>query len=117
MVNDPPKGSRRRRDRLSIMAEILDVAREGALKTQIMYRANLSFVQVNEYISLLLGLKLLNVSETPERTVYKTTDKGLKYLQGYREIKQLLKQGRKGNKKEEADSLYLVKRGTRVILL
>ncbi len=117
LANGSPKSSRRRRDSLSIMAEILEVAREGALKTQIMYKANLSFVQVNEYLSLLLSLKLLNVSKTPRRTVYKTTAKGHQYLQSYKEIKQLLKQGRKGNNKKEADSLYLVKRGTRVILL
>lgn len=114
MVADPLGGSRRRRDRLFIMAEILDVAREGVLKTQVMYRANLSFAQLNEYLSLLLELNLLAAVETPEKTLYKTTDKGLRYLQSYREIRELLKKG-KGNKAKEADSLYLVKRGSQVI--
>jgi predicted transcriptional regulator len=96
------------------MAEILEVARENALKTQIMYRANLSFAQLNEYLSLLLDLNLLEAVKTPEKTLYKTTDKGLRYLQSYREIRELLKKGKRNNSKE-ANSLYLVKRGSQVI--
>ncbi|MFQ6087234.1 MAG: winged helix-turn-helix domain-containing protein [Candidatus Bathyarchaeia archaeon] len=116
MVDDPLGGSRKRRDRLFIMAEILNVATEGVLKTQIMYRANLSFAQLNEYLSLLLKLNLLKVVKTPEKTIYKTTDKGLRYLQSYREIRELLKKEKgKGNNAKEADSLYLIKRGSQVI--
>ena len=82
--------SHRRRDRLFIMAEILDVARDGALKTQIMYRANLSFAQLNEYLSLLLDLNLLEVAEGSEkRTIYKTTDKGSTYVQSYMKISEI----------------------------
>jgi predicted transcriptional regulator len=36
----------KRRDKLSIIAEILEIAKNGTLKTQIMYRANLSFAQL-----------------------------------------------------------------------
>jgi len=98
------------------MAEILEVAREGVLKTQIMYRANLSFAQLNEYLSLLLNLNLLEAVETPEKTIYKTTDKGLRYLQSYREIRELLKEENgKGNNTKEANSLYLIKRGSQVV--
>jgi predicted transcriptional regulator len=96
------------------MAEILDVAREGTLKTQVMYRANLSFAQLNEYLSLLLELNLLETVKTPEKTIYKTTEKGLRYLQSYREIRELLKKKKRNNAKEP-NSLYLVKRGSQVI--
>lgn len=116
MPEDPLGGSRRRRDRLFIMAEILDVARGGALKTQVMYGANLSFAQLNEYLSLLLNLNLLEAIESRERTSYKTTEKGLRFLQSYKEIRELLKRG-KGNSLKEGNSPYLVKRGTRIILL
>ena len=44
--------SSKRRDRLYIIAEILEIAREGTLKTQVMYRANLSFTQLNDYLGL-----------------------------------------------------------------
>jgi len=96
------------------MAEILEVAREGTLKTQIMYRANLSFAQLNEYLALLLELDLLEAIEEAEKTLYKTTNKGLRYLQSYREIRELLKKERKGSRKE-LNSLYLIKRGSQVI--
>ena len=114
MVDDPLGGSRKRRDRLFIMAEMLDIAREGSLKTQIMYRANLSFAQLNEYLSLLLNLNLLEAVKTPERKIYKTTDKGLRYLQSYREIRELLKK-KEGKNSKETSSLYLIKRGSQVI--
>ena len=83
--------SRKRRDRLTIMAQILNIAREGTLKTQIMYRANLSFAQLNEYLSLLQEVKLLKVNTEDGRTMYKTTPKGVKYLENFAEIKDLLK--------------------------
>jgi len=110
--------SRRRRDRSFIIAEILVVAKEGALKTQIMYRVNLSFAQLKEYLSLLLNLNLLKAVKMSEKTIYKTTRKGLRYLQSYREIRELLKEEKgKENNRKDANSLHLVKRGTRVILL
>lgn len=114
MAADPLGGSRRRRDRLLIMAEILDVAREGVLKTQVMYRANLSFAQLNEYLSLLLDLDLLKTVNKSKKTLYKTTDRGLRYLQSYGELRELLKRKR-GNSAKTADSLCLVKRGSQVI--
>ncbi len=113
MVADPLGGSRRRRDRLLIMAEILDVAREGVLKTQVMYRANLSFAQLNEYLSLLLDLDLLKTVSKSKKTLYKTTERGLRYLQSYGELRELLKRG--GNSAKASDSLCLVKRGSQVI--
>jgi predicted transcriptional regulator len=89
--------SRRRRDRLTIMAQVLDIAREGILKTQIMYGANLSFVQLNDYLSLLQDVKLLRVNTEDGRTTYKTTPKGIKYLQNFSKIKDLLKKTREHN--------------------
>ncbi len=109
--------SRRRRDRLLIMAEILEVAIDGALKTQVMYRANLSFAQLNEYLKILSDLKLLEVAGTSQRTVYRTTPKGMKYLQSYRDIKDLLKKERAHdpNGNNGGNGVFLVKRGSHVI--
>ena len=84
MINwDSP---RKRRDRLFIIAEILDIARDGALKTQIMYRANLSFAQLNTYINLLLDTQLLETNTKSRRTIYKTTKKGSEYMENYKDI-------------------------------
>lgn len=82
---------RKRRDRLYIMAEILDVAKEGVLKTQIMYKANLSFAQLNDYLSLLVDLKLLNTTTNNKKTTYKATKKGIQFLENYKDIVRLLK--------------------------
>ena len=81
----------KRRDKLFIMAEILEIAKEGVLKTQIMYRANLSFTQLNEYIRFMLKISLLSKNSTNGRSTYRSTDKGLNFLQRYIELAELLK--------------------------
>jgi predicted transcriptional regulator len=81
----------KRRDKLYIIAEILDIAKDGTLKTQIMYRANLSFTQLNDYLKFMLKIKLLNKIVENDKEKYKATEKGLNFLQRYREITQLLK--------------------------
>ena len=91
LLEAPLSDSRRRRSRSSIIANILDVAKRGVVKTRIMYRASLSFVQLNEYLSFLLDMNLLETVENPNRTLYKTTNKGLQYLQSYMEIEELFK--------------------------
>jgi predicted transcriptional regulator len=100
------------------MAEILEVAIDGALKTQMMYRANLSFAQLNEYMKLLIDLKLLDIPESNVRKVYKTTSKGMRYLQSYREINELLKKEHghnPGPPNNGNSNVYLVKRGSQVV--
>lgn len=98
MADDSLGGARGRRDRLLIIAEILNIARRGTLKTRIMYAGNLSFAQLKEYLTLLLDFDLLEVAEKSEKTVYKTTGKGLQYLQSYEEIRELLREEKAGNK-------------------
>jgi len=106
--------SRKRRDRLSIIAEILEIARKGVLKTKIMYQANLSFAQLNDYISLLLDLNLLKTLKVSERNIYETTDKGSRFLQRFGEIREIMV---KESDVKNGNSLHLVKRGTRVVSL
>jgi predicted transcriptional regulator len=102
----------KRRDRLYIIAEILDIAKEGCLKTQIMYRANLSFTQLNEYLDLLMTMKLIIISENSEKALYKTTSKGLQYLQNYKEIIELLKNSNENGKRDikGGPTIYWVKK-------
>ncbi|MEM2912130.1 MAG: winged helix-turn-helix domain-containing protein [Candidatus Bathyarchaeia archaeon] len=83
--------SQRRRDKLYIIAEILEIAGDGALKTQIMYRANLSFTQLNEYLKFMLKIRFLDMFIKDGKEFYKATEKGLDFLQKYREITDLLK--------------------------
>ncbi len=83
--------SRKRRDRLHIIADILGIATNESLKTQIMYKANLSFAQLKEYLSLLLEIKLIAATTQNEKVTYKVTSKGMNFLQNYAKIRDLLK--------------------------
>ena len=78
------------RDRLCIIAEMLLIAKGGTLKTPIMYKANLNSAQLDEYLSILLETGLLENFNEGEKTIYKTTAKGLHYIQGHKEITALL---------------------------
>lgn len=82
----------RRRSRVDILAEILELALNPILKTQIMYKASLSFAQLHGYLLLMVRRGLLEViqDEKGNRTAYRTTSKGLRFLAAYKEIKDLL---------------------------
>lgn len=81
---------RNHRDRLSIMAEMLKTAKGDTLKTPIMYKANLNSAQIDEYLSLLLETGLLESVHKGGKTLYKTTAKGLHYLQAHRKLTALM---------------------------
>ena len=80
----------KRRDRLHIISQILEIAKSGCLKTQIMYRANLSFAQLNEYLSFLTKIHLLILENENKKSVYVTSAKGKQYLEKYEDIADLL---------------------------
>jgi predicted transcriptional regulator len=80
-----------RRDRLNIMAEIMEVATESKLKTQIMYMVNLSFSQVKEYISFLTERGFLQVRVEYRKKIYETTAKGKLYIDNYRKMSDFLR--------------------------
>ena len=84
------ENERKRRNRLSIIAEILNITQNGSLKTQIMYKANLSFAQLNEYLSFLTKMNLLKIHTEKRKRIYRTTAKGNKYLKNYEKISALL---------------------------
>jgi predicted transcriptional regulator len=88
----------KRRDKLSIIAEILEIAKNGTLKTQIMYRANLSFAQLSEYLTFMKKANLLQQFNTG-KDVYATTEKGKDFLERHCELSELLK-GHENRKNE-----------------
>jgi predicted transcriptional regulator len=73
------------------MAEIMEVAKEKQLKTRIMYRVNLSFSQVNDYLSFLIERGFLRVIIDNKKKIYQTTEKGNNYIENYFEMVNLLK--------------------------
>jgi predicted transcriptional regulator len=84
------ENNRKRRDRLYIIAEILNITKDGSLKTQIMYRANLSFAQLNEYLSFLTKMDLLASKNENGKKIYRITVKGKKYLEKYEDLAKFL---------------------------
>jgi predicted transcriptional regulator len=88
------ENGKRRRDRLYIIAQILEISKSGCLKTQIMYRANLSFAQLNEYLSFLTKVNLLKPKIEDNKTLYVTSSKGNQYLEKYEDIADLLEENR-----------------------
>jgi predicted transcriptional regulator len=83
------------RSRMDIMENILRVTNEGAKKTHIMYRCNLSFRQLNAYLDLLVSIGLLKsvpprTGERSDLNMYETTKKGQAYVQAYRSLTDLL---------------------------
>lgn len=81
------------RGRLDIIATILRSAMGGVRKTSIMYRCNLSFKQLEVYLGFLLRkghVKMFLRSEGNSNRFFKTTEKGLNFLQAYRNLEELM---------------------------
>ena len=76
------------RSRTEIVGNILEAANGGATKTKIMYKAFLSYVQLKEYLSILIENNLLEYLDGTHK--FKTTEKGLNYLKMHNEIGELL---------------------------
>ena len=82
------------RSRTEIVVQILEAANgneesDGITRTKIMYKVSLENVQLNEYLALLIENGLLHYDSAMSK--FKTTEKGLTFLQGYNQIDQILK--------------------------
>lgn len=86
------ENSSKRRDRLVIIAEIIGLAKKGISKTHIMFKANLSFSQLNLYLDLLSNTSLLEKISINGKVVYRATEKGLEFLVKQQEAIDLLKE-------------------------
>ena len=84
----------KRRDRHDIVAEILKTAREGRIKTHIMYKAKLSYSQINAYLQLLVDKGFLENNTVLRKrqsiTLYKTTPKGVYFIENIDMVNQML---------------------------
>jgi len=83
----------RRRDRHDIIVEILKTAVNGKVKTHIMYKARLSYAQLNEYLPRLVENGFLENLKIKHRKnvkkVFKTTLKGMKFIENIENIRSL----------------------------
>jgi len=77
-----------KRNSLEIIAEILVLCKQSQTKTRVMYRTNLSWRMLQKYLSQLQSRGLLEVHHS--LTKYATTKKGLKFIEKWRELVELL---------------------------
>jgi predicted transcriptional regulator len=83
------------RSRTELASNILEAANGGgASKTKIMYKAFLSYAQLKDYLAMLIENRLLS----REGDNYKTTSKGIRFLQTTQELGSLLEIHASGQK-------------------
>jgi predicted transcriptional regulator len=70
------------RDRHDITFEILKKAAAGKKRTELMREVGLSYAQSKKYLSVLVEKKLL---EMDEKRLFRTTSKGLEFLEKCKE--------------------------------
>ena len=74
------------RTRLQIIAEILEIVKEGSRKTHIMYKANLSYRLLCKYLNDVLESGLARFDEEDHYIVAPRGEKFLKRFHAYREL-------------------------------
>jgi len=83
----------RRRDRHDIIVEILKTAINGKVKTHIMYKARLSYAQLNEYLPRLVENGFLENQKIKRRKnyrkIFQTTAKGLRFIESFENMRSL----------------------------
>jgi predicted transcriptional regulator len=73
------------RDRVSIVANILEIAASGTKKTNLMNSANLSFAVLEKYLYFIIGAGLIR----HVGSIYELTDRGQEFLNQHEHFKKL----------------------------
>jgi len=80
------------RSRLDLVYDILECVKLGNSKTAIMYKANLSYLQMKKYVQFLLERELIEkISRQNGNDIYIITEKGRNVVNAYKTIYQLTK--------------------------
>lgn len=69
---------------------IIKICESGALKTHIMYKANLSYYQTNNLLGLLVKQGLILIRKDGLDKKWFSTSRGLDFLKKYEQVKALL---------------------------
>jgi predicted transcriptional regulator len=78
----------RYRNRIDIIAQLLDAASSPATKTKMMYKAMLSYEQLKEYLLMLSENELIGYDKPSQR--FTTTDKGFQFMKRYEDLSKLI---------------------------
>lgn len=80
----------RYRNRIDIIAQLLDAASSLTTKTKMMYKVMLSYEQLKEYLLMLSANDLIGYDKPSQR--FTTTDKGFQFMQRYEDLSKLIVQ-------------------------
>ena len=81
-----------KRSESEILAQILYAAESHAKKTQLLYKANISYTHFIKYFDFLLDKNFIEIKEgNPYGTVYQTTEKGEQFLDSINNILEEIK--------------------------
>jgi predicted transcriptional regulator len=86
VVRAREKVVRTKRSRYEIMAGIMQDCLLPRCKTHIMYKGNMSFTQINAYLSMLISLGLLSQVDGK----YETTDRGRQFISAYNSLGEIM---------------------------
>ena len=79
------------RSRIEIISQILETANGGITsKIKIMYKANLSYAQLKDYLMILSDKDLIGYNL--DTRTFKTTEKGLRFLEIYSKLDDVMRE-------------------------
>ena len=91
-----------RRNRIDTLCDILTISTNGIKKTHILYRANLSYRQLEKFLEVLISKELL----MKEFDSYKTTSKGVAFIEECAKIQSLLGESNKKSKFQVTETFH-----------
>lgn len=82
------------RSTIDIASDVLNAANGGATKIEIMYGAFICYKQMKDYVNFLSekGLIVMHAHQDGEAHTFKTTEKGLKFLEIYKKLDGMIKE-------------------------
>jgi predicted transcriptional regulator len=80
------------RDRIDIIASILDAANGGATRRKILLVSGLSGNQFKRYLSILAKEGYIEMENGERSRIYKTTSEGIAFLYAFHHVRELLEQ-------------------------
>jgi predicted transcriptional regulator len=81
----------KRRSKHEIIFAILKECQEPTLKTQLMFRANLSLCQLNEYLNFLEERGLIAKKRVNKKFRWTITEKGKEFIKNFKLLQNLIK--------------------------
>lgn len=79
---------KRRRDKISILVDMLEAIGDGARKTHIVYRANLNFESCRRYLNAMRNAGLVEI-QVGSPMMWAITEKGRTFVKKYKEFKDI----------------------------